>query len=187
MWLTCQFGSSRVGRSLPKKKKKKKKKKLFVWIANQAKVVSPIPLNKSLACITSAEFTGWIQPDCSEICRKQSRGCQCRIHEDLFETSFMTGTTTLQLGRRYDLAKMMLIRLMTELSPSNTYGEKINRPNGNGALSAFSEALGKHFNMRVDIIPVLRARLNRRVATRKPLPMFRLILMVIVLNGCCDR
>ncbi len=67
----------------------------------------------------------------------------------LFEKSFMTGTTPYKLGK-YDLAKNDVDTVNAELIGNN---ESINiSGNGNGALSAFSEALGKHFDMRIDII-----------------------------------
>jgi 2-isopropylmalate synthase len=67
----------------------------------------------------------------------------------LFETSFMTGTTPFKLGK-YDLTKDDVDTVNAQLF-SNDNMVSITG-NGNGALSAFSEALGKHFDMRIDII-----------------------------------
>lgn len=67
----------------------------------------------------------------------------------LFESSFMTGTTPFKLGK-YDLTKDDVDTVNAQLISSN---DKVSiTGNGNGALSAFSEALGKHFDMRIDII-----------------------------------
>ncbi len=69
--------------------------------------------------------------------------------KSLFEQSFMTGDSPFKLGK-YDLSKNDVDTVNAELISTN---ESINiSGNGNGALSAFSEALGKHFDMRIDII-----------------------------------
>lgn len=95
----------------------------------------------------------WLQVEFSPIVQKfaeQAGGVvNAESMKDLFESSFMTGTTPYNLGR-YDLAKDDVDTVNAELVSNNTT-VKITG-NGNGALSAFSEALGKHFNMRVDII-----------------------------------
>jgi 2-isopropylmalate synthase len=95
----------------------------------------------------------WLQVEFSPIVQKfaeQAGGVvNAESMKDLFESSFMTGTTPYNLGR-YDLAKDDVDTVNAELV-SNDTTVKITG-NGNGALSAFSEALGKHFNMRVDII-----------------------------------
>ncbi|MEP3349678.1 MAG: 2-isopropylmalate synthase [Marinomonas sp.] len=67
----------------------------------------------------------------------------------LFETSFMTGETPFKLGK-YDLTKDDVDTVNAQLIGNN--GNVSISGGGNGALSAFSEALGKHFDMRIDII-----------------------------------
>ncbi|WOD07263.1 2-isopropylmalate synthase [Marinomonas sp. GJ51-6] len=67
----------------------------------------------------------------------------------LFETSFMTGETPFKLGK-YDLTKDDVDTVNAQLIGNN--GNVSISGDGNGALSAFSEALGKHFDMRIDII-----------------------------------
>jgi 2-isopropylmalate synthase len=95
----------------------------------------------------------WLQVEFSPIVQKfaeQAGGVvNAESMKDLFESSFMTGTIPYNLGR-YDLAKDDVDTVNAELVGNNTTVKIAG--NGNGALSAFSEALGKHFNMRVDII-----------------------------------
>jgi 2-isopropylmalate synthase len=95
----------------------------------------------------------WLQVEFSPIVQrfaeKDGGVVDAESMRNLFESSFMTGTTPYKLGK-YDLAKDDVDTVHAELI-SNNSGVKITG-NGNGALSAFSEALGKHFNMRVDII-----------------------------------
>lgn len=95
----------------------------------------------------------WLQVEFSPIVQqfaeKDGGVVNAESMKDLFESSFMTGTTPYKLGK-YDLAKDDVDTVHAELVGNNT-SIKITG-NGNGALSAFSEALGKHFNMRVDII-----------------------------------
>ncbi len=67
----------------------------------------------------------------------------------LFESRFMTGNKPYQLGK-YDHAKDDVDTVHAELNSES--GSVSITGTGNGALSAFSEALGKHFGMRVDII-----------------------------------
>lgn len=67
----------------------------------------------------------------------------------LFETSFMTGETPFKLGK-YDLTKDDVDTVNAQLIGNN--GNVSISGDGNGALSAFSKALGKHFDMRIDII-----------------------------------
>ncbi|MEO9274192.1 2-isopropylmalate synthase [Marinomonas sp. 5E14-1] len=67
----------------------------------------------------------------------------------LFETSFITGETPFKLGK-YDLTKDDVDIVNAQLISNN--GNVSISGDGNGALSAFSEALGKHFDMRIDII-----------------------------------
>ncbi|GAB3475524.1 2-isopropylmalate synthase [Marinomonas epiphytica] len=68
---------------------------------------------------------------------------------NLFESSFMTGADPYKLGR-YDLTKDENDTVRAELESSN--GKVEISGTGNGALSAFSEALGAHFGIRIDII-----------------------------------
>jgi 2-isopropylmalate synthase len=95
----------------------------------------------------------WLQVEFSPIVQqfaeKDGGVVDAESMKNLFENSFMTGTTPYKLGK-YDLAKDDVDTVHAELI-SNSSSIKITG-NGNGALSAFSEALGKHFNMRVDII-----------------------------------
>ncbi|ETI62049.1 2-isopropylmalate synthase [Marinomonas profundimaris] len=95
----------------------------------------------------------WLQVEFSPIVQqfaeKDGGVVNAESMKNLFESSFMTGTTPYQLGK-YDLAKDDVDTVNAELIGNNT-SIKISG-DGNGALSAFSEALGKHFNMRVDII-----------------------------------
>lgn len=95
----------------------------------------------------------WLQVEFSPIVQqfaeKDGGVVNAESMKNLFENSFMTGTTPYQLGK-YDLAKDDVDTVNAELIGNNT-SIKISG-DGNGALSAFSEALGKHFNMRVDII-----------------------------------
>lgn len=95
----------------------------------------------------------WLQVEFSPIVQqfaeKDGGVVDAESMKNLFENSFMTGTTPYKLGK-YDLAKDDVDTVHAELTGNNT-SVKITG-NGNGALSAFSEALGKHFNMRVDII-----------------------------------
>jgi 2-isopropylmalate synthase len=95
----------------------------------------------------------WLQVEFSPIVQqfaeKDGGVVDAESMKNLFENSFMTGTTPYKLGK-YDLAKDDVDTVHAELI-SNHSSIKITG-NGNGALSAFSEALGKHFNMRVDII-----------------------------------
>ncbi|WP_219701917.1 2-isopropylmalate synthase [Marinomonas lutimaris] len=95
----------------------------------------------------------WLQVEFSPIVQqfaeKDGGVVDAESMKNLFENSFMTGTTPYKLGK-YDLAKDDVDTVHAELICNNS-SIKITG-NGNGALSAFSEALGKHFNMRVDII-----------------------------------
>ncbi|PYF84646.1 MULTISPECIES: 2-isopropylmalate synthase [Marinomonas] len=95
----------------------------------------------------------WLQVEFSPIVQqfaeKDGGVVNAQSMKDLFENSFMTGTTPYKLGK-YDLAKDEVDTVHAELVGNNS-SIKITG-DGNGALSAFSEALGKHFNMRVDII-----------------------------------
>jgi 2-isopropylmalate synthase len=95
----------------------------------------------------------WLQVEFSPIVQqfaeKDGGVVNAESMKDLFESSFMTGTTPYKLGK-YDLAKDDVDTVHADLVGNNT-SVKITG-DGNGALSAFSEALGKHFNMRVDII-----------------------------------
>lgn len=95
----------------------------------------------------------WLQVEFSPIVQqfaeKDGGVVDAESMKSLFESSFMTGSTPYKLGK-YDLAKDDVDTVHAELIGNNS-GVKITG-NGNGALSAFSEALGKHFNMRVDII-----------------------------------
>jgi 2-isopropylmalate synthase len=95
----------------------------------------------------------WLQVEFSPIVQqfaeKDGGVVDAESMKNLFESSFMTGNTPYKLGK-YDLAKDDVDTVHADLIGNNT-SIKITG-NGNGALSAFSEALGKHFNMRVDII-----------------------------------
>ncbi|MGO3738710.1 MAG: 2-isopropylmalate synthase [Marinomonas foliarum] len=95
----------------------------------------------------------WLQvefsPIVQQLAEKDGGVVNAESMKDLFESSFMTGTTPYKLGK-YDLAKDDVDTVHADLVGNNT-SVKITG-DGNGALSAFSEALGKHFNMRVDII-----------------------------------
>ena len=95
----------------------------------------------------------WLQVEFSPIVQqfaeKDGGVVNAESMKNLFENSFMTGTTPYKLGK-YDLAKDDVDTVHAELVGTNA-SIKITG-DGNGALSAFSEALGKHFNMRVDII-----------------------------------
>ncbi|MBJ7553373.1 2-isopropylmalate synthase [Marinomonas spartinae] len=95
----------------------------------------------------------WLQVEFSPIIQQyaeQDGGVvDAESMKDLFETHFMTGTTPYKLGK-YDHSKDEVDTIHAELIGA---GSKINiSGKGNGALSAFAEALGKHFNVRVDII-----------------------------------
>ncbi|WP_133011368.1 2-isopropylmalate synthase [Marinomonas flavescens] len=95
----------------------------------------------------------WLQVEFSPIVQrfaeKDGGVVNAESMKDLFESSFVTGTSPYKLGR-YDLAKeeedTVRAELLSDSGSVNISGS------GNGALSAFSEALGNHFNMRVDII-----------------------------------
>ncbi|MGB5998445.1 MAG: 2-isopropylmalate synthase [Marinomonas sp.] len=95
----------------------------------------------------------WLQVEFSPIVQqfaeKDGGVVNAESMKDLFESSFVTGTNPYKLGR-YDLAKEEEDTVRAELL-SDSGSVKISG-SGNGALSAFSEALGNHFNMRVDII-----------------------------------
>lgn len=95
----------------------------------------------------------WLQVEFSPIVQqfaeKDGGVVNAESMKELFESHFMTGSTPYKLGK-YDLAKDDVDTVHAELIGNNT-SVKITG-DGNGALSAFSEALGKHFNMRVDII-----------------------------------
>lgn len=95
----------------------------------------------------------WLQVEFSPIVQqfaeKDGGVVNAESMKDLFEASFMTGANPYKLGK-YDHAKDEEDKVNAELL-SNSGTVKISGT-GNGALSAFSEALGKHFNMRVDII-----------------------------------
>ena len=95
----------------------------------------------------------WLQVEFSPIVQKfaeQDGGVvDAESMKNLFETHFMTGDTPYKLGK-YDLAKDDVDTVKAELIGED--GKLSIKGNGNGALSAFSEALGSHFNMRVDII-----------------------------------
>ncbi|GAA0825194.1 MAG: 2-isopropylmalate synthase [Marinomonas sp.] len=95
----------------------------------------------------------WLQVEFSPIVQqfaeKDGGVVNAESMKDLFESSFVTGTSPYKLGR-YDLAKEEEDTVRAELL-SDSGSVKISG-SGNGALSAFSEALGNHFNMRVDII-----------------------------------
>ncbi|WP_417528426.1 2-isopropylmalate synthase [Marinomonas shanghaiensis] len=95
----------------------------------------------------------WLQVEFSPVVQrfaeKDGGVVDAESMKNLFETSFMTGSAPYKLGK-YDLTKDDVDTVNAELI-SNSAKVKITG-NGNGALSAFSEALGKHFNMRVDII-----------------------------------
>ncbi|NLQ18907.1 2-isopropylmalate synthase [Marinomonas sp. M1K-6] len=95
----------------------------------------------------------WLQVEFSPIVQqfaeKDGGVVDAESMKNLFEASFMTGNTPYKLGK-YDLAKDDVDTVHAELI-SHSSNTKITG-HGNGALSAFSEALGKHFNMRVDII-----------------------------------
>lgn len=95
----------------------------------------------------------WLQVEFSPIVQqfaeKDGGVVNAESMKELFESHFMTGSTPYKLGK-YDLAKDDVDTVHADLIGNNT-SVKITG-DGNGALSAFSEALGKHFNMRVDII-----------------------------------
>ena len=95
----------------------------------------------------------WLQvefsPKVQEFAEQEGGVVNAESMKALFEKSFMTGTTPYKLGK-YDLAKNDVDTVNAELIRND---ETISiSGNGNGALSAFSEALGKHFDMRIDII-----------------------------------
>ncbi|AEF54623.1 2-isopropylmalate synthase [Marinomonas posidonica] len=95
----------------------------------------------------------WLQVEFSPIVQQfaeQDGGVvNAESMKGLFESRFMTGDKPYQLGK-YDHAKDDVDTVHAEL---NSDSGVINiTGTGNGALSAFSEALGKHFGMRVDII-----------------------------------
>lgn len=95
----------------------------------------------------------WLQVEFSPIVQafaeKDGGVVDAESMKNLFETHFMTGDTPYKLGK-YDLAKDDVDTVKAELIGED--GKLSIKGNGNGALSAFSEALGSHFNMRVDII-----------------------------------
>lgn len=95
----------------------------------------------------------WLQVEFSPIVQQFAENdggvVNAESMKELFESHFMTGSTPYKLGK-YDLAKDDVDTVHADLIGNNT-SVKITG-DGNGALSAFSEALGKHFNMRVDII-----------------------------------
>ncbi|BFM48410.1 2-isopropylmalate synthase [Marinomonas sp. THO17] len=95
----------------------------------------------------------WLQVEFSPIVQQfaeQDGGVvNAESMKDLFESSFMTGTKPYQLGK-YDHAKDDVDTVHADLNSAS--GTIKITGTGNGALSAFSEALGKHFGMRVDII-----------------------------------
>ncbi|MGO3343796.1 MAG: 2-isopropylmalate synthase [Marinomonas sp.] len=95
----------------------------------------------------------WLQVEFSPIVQKFAEKdggvVNAESMKNLFESNFVTGTSPYKLGR-YELAKEEEDTVRAELL-SDSGSVKISG-SGNGALSAFSEALGNHFNMRVDII-----------------------------------
>lgn len=95
----------------------------------------------------------WLQVEFSPIVQqfaeKDGGVVDAQSMKDLFESHFMTGSSPFKLGK-YDLAKDDVDTVNAQLV--NTEGDIKITGNGNGALSAFSEALGGHFGMRVDII-----------------------------------
>ncbi|MBR7889883.1 2-isopropylmalate synthase [Marinomonas sp. A79] len=95
----------------------------------------------------------WLQVEFSPIVQqfaeKDGGVVDAQSMKDLFESSFMTGTAPYKLGK-YDLAKDDVDTVRAELTSSSNSVQISG--DGNGALSAFSEALGTHFGMRVDII-----------------------------------
>ncbi|WP_394181473.1 2-isopropylmalate synthase [Marinomonas posidonica] len=95
----------------------------------------------------------WLQVEFSPIVQQfaeQDGGVvNAESMKDLFESRFMTGNKPYQLGK-YDHTKDDVDTVHADLN-SESGAVKITGT-GNGALSAFSEALGKHFGMRVDII-----------------------------------
>jgi len=95
----------------------------------------------------------WLQVEFSPIVQKFAEKdggvVNAESMKNLFESNFVTGTSPYKLGR-YELAKEEKDTVRAELL-SDSGSVKVSG-SGNGALSAFSEALGNHFNMRVDII-----------------------------------
>ncbi|TYL47961.1 2-isopropylmalate synthase [Marinomonas sp. IMCC 4694] len=95
----------------------------------------------------------WLQVEFSPIVQqfaeKDGGVVDAKSMRDLFETHFMTGTLPFKLGK-YDLTKDDVDTVNAQLV--NAEGTVKITGNGNGALSAFSEALGEYFGMRVDII-----------------------------------
>ncbi|MCV2402855.1 2-isopropylmalate synthase [Marinomonas sp. C2222] len=94
----------------------------------------------------------WLQVEFSPIVQKFAEidggVVDAQSMKKLFEDSFMTGSTPYQLGK-YDLTKDDIDTVNAELIGSENVQIS---GNGNGALSAFSTALGEHFGMRIDII-----------------------------------
>ncbi|MFT2099267.1 2-isopropylmalate synthase [Marinomonas sp. 2405UD66-6] len=95
----------------------------------------------------------WLQVEFSPLVQKFAEEdggvVDAESMKKLFETSFMTGETPFKLGK-YDLTKDDVDTVNAQLIGKN--GNVSISGDGNGALSAFSEALGKHFDMRIDII-----------------------------------
>ena len=95
----------------------------------------------------------WLQvefsPMVQQFAEKDGGVVDAESMKTLFEQSFMTGTTPFKLGK-YDLTKDDVDTVNAQLIGNDN--EVSISGNGNGALSAFSEALGKHFDMRIDII-----------------------------------
>lgn len=95
----------------------------------------------------------WLQVEFSPLVQKFAEEdggvVDAESMKKLFEDNFMTGETPFKLGK-YDLTKDDVDTVNAQLIGKN--GDISISGNGNGALSAFSEALGKHFDMRIDII-----------------------------------
>ncbi|MBJ7539038.1 2-isopropylmalate synthase [Marinomonas transparens] len=95
----------------------------------------------------------WLQVEFSPIVQQfaeQEGGVvNAKSMRNLFESSFMTGETPYKLGK-YEHVKDDVDTVHAEIT--STSGLVKISGTGNGALSAFSEALGKHFGIRVDII-----------------------------------
>ena len=100
----------------------------------------------------------WLQVEFSPIVQKFAEEdggvVTSAAMKDLFETSFLTNTAPYKLGR-YELQKDTIdnIRATIDSQTQDTQPQSISiTGEGNGALSAFADALMQQFGTRVDII-----------------------------------
>ncbi|TDO96830.1 2-isopropylmalate synthase [Marinomonas balearica] len=95
----------------------------------------------------------WLQVEFSPIVQKFAEEdggvIDAEAMKNLFESNFLTGKSPYALGR-YELSKAENDTVHAELLSNNETIQVSGQ--GNGALSAFGEALGKYFNLKIDIV-----------------------------------